>query len=61
MHGFKRNPFRILVRKPDGKVIVMQRWEDGDDIKVVVQEIGWVGADWCGQGSGRNGGLLCTR
>ena len=42
MHGLKRNPFRILVREPEGKVIAMQIWDDGDDIKVVVQEIGWV-------------------
>jgi hypothetical protein len=39
--------YRILVGKPEGKRPLgrpMSRWED--NIKMELQEVGWVGVDW---------------
>jgi hypothetical protein len=44
----KRNVYRIVVGKPEGKRslgIPRRRWVD--DIKMVLREIGWDGV-WCG-------------
>jgi hypothetical protein len=46
-HGAKRNAYRILVGKPEGKRPLGRsghRWED--NIKMAVREIGWGGMDW---------------
>jgi hypothetical protein len=40
MHGEKRNAYRILVRKPEGKIRLWRhrrKWEDKFDLR----EIGW--------------------
>jgi hypothetical protein len=39
--GEKRNAYRILVGKPEGK---RRRWVD--NIKMDLREIGWDGVDW---------------
>jgi hypothetical protein len=44
--GEKRNAYRILVRRPEGKQSVgrpRRRWVD---IKMDLREIGWGGTDW---------------
>jgi hypothetical protein len=53
----KRNPFGVLVGKPEGKRparIPRHRWED--NIKMELREIRWGGMDWIHIGTG--GGLL---
>jgi hypothetical protein len=45
--GEKRNAYRILVGKPEGKRPLGRpryRWED--NIKMDLREIGWGGMDW---------------
>jgi hypothetical protein len=45
--GEKRNVYRILVEKPEGKVPLgrpRRRWVD--NIKMDLREIGWDGVDW---------------
>jgi hypothetical protein len=46
-HGERRNAFKILVGKPEGKRPLgrlRRRWED--NIEVDLREIGWGGMDW---------------
>jgi hypothetical protein len=45
--GEKRNAYRILVGKPEGKRLrgrSRRRW--ADNIKIDLREIGWDGVDW---------------
>jgi hypothetical protein len=45
--GEKRNAYRILVGKPEGKRQLgrpRRRWED--NIRMDLREIGWSGMDW---------------
>jgi hypothetical protein len=45
--GKKRNAYRILVGKPEGKRPLgrpRRRW--GDNIKMDLREIGWNGVEW---------------
>jgi hypothetical protein len=45
--GVKRNAYRILVGKPEGKRQLgrpRRRWVD--NIKMDLREIGWDGVDW---------------
>jgi hypothetical protein len=45
--GEKRNAYRILVRKPEGKrPLGRQRRRWVDNIKMDLREIGWGGMDW---------------
>jgi hypothetical protein len=47
MHEAKRNAYRTLVRKPEGKIPLgrlRQRWEDYS--KMDSKEVGWGGLDW---------------
>jgi hypothetical protein len=47
--GEKRNAYRLLVGKPEGKRPLgrpRSRWVD--DIKIYLLEIGWGGVDWIG-------------
>jgi hypothetical protein len=46
-NGVKRNAYRILVGKPEGKRSLGRpsyRWVD--NIKINLREIGWDGMDW---------------
>jgi hypothetical protein len=58
----KRNAYRILVGKPEGKRALRRprrRWVD--NIKMDLREIGWDGVDWIGLiwlRTGTSGGLL---
>jgi hypothetical protein len=45
--GEKRNAYRILVGKPEGKISLgspRRRWVD--NIKIYLRERGWDGMDW---------------
>jgi hypothetical protein len=47
MHGEKRNKYRILLGKSEGKRPLGRprcRWED--NIKIDLRDIGWGGMDW---------------
>jgi hypothetical protein len=45
--GAKRNVYRILVGKPDGKrPLGSSRFKWVDNIKMDLREIGWYGMDW---------------
>jgi hypothetical protein len=47
MIGEKRNSYRILVAKPEGKIPLgrpRRRWVN--NIKMDLREIGWDGMDW---------------
>jgi hypothetical protein len=49
MKGEKRNAYRVLVGKPEGKRPLgtpRRRWEDNRSIKIDLREIGWDGMDW---------------
>jgi hypothetical protein len=46
-NGEKRNAYRILMRKPEGKKPLgrpRRRWVDS--IKIDLSELGWDGMDW---------------
>jgi hypothetical protein len=46
-HGEKRNAYRILVGKPEGKRPLGRPKRRGlDNIKIDVREIGWDGVDY---------------
>jgi hypothetical protein len=53
--GEKRNAYRLLVGKPEGKRLLgrsRSRWVD--NIKMDLLEIGWGGVDWIGLAQDRN-------
>jgi hypothetical protein len=64
-NGEKRNAYRILVGKPEGKRQLgrpRRRWVD--NIKMDLREVGWDGMGWIGLiwlRIGTSGGLLSTR
>jgi hypothetical protein len=54
-NGAKRNVYRILVGKLEGKRPLgrrRHRWVD--DIKIDLREIGWDGVDWIDLAQGRD-------
>jgi hypothetical protein len=53
--GEKRNAYRLLVRKPEGKRSLgrpRRRWVD--NIRVDLKEVGWGDVDWIGLAQDRN-------
>jgi hypothetical protein len=53
--GEKRNAYRIMAGKPEGKSILGRprcRWVD--NIKLDLRETGWDGADWIDMAQDRN-------
>jgi len=55
MYREERGLYRILVGKPEGKIELgrpRRRWED--NIKLDLQEIGFVGMDWIELAQGRD-------
>jgi hypothetical protein len=47
MNWEKRNPYRILVGKPEGKrPLGRPRHRRVDNIKIYLRETGWDGMDW---------------
>jgi hypothetical protein len=53
--GEKRNPYRLLLGKPEGKRPLgrpRRRW--ADHIKMDLLEVGWGGVDWIGQAQDRD-------
>jgi hypothetical protein len=53
--GEKRNAYRILVGKPEGKTPLGRprcRWVD--NIKIDLREMGWGGLDWIDLAQDRN-------
>jgi hypothetical protein len=53
--GEKRNAYRILVGKPEGKIPLgrpRRRWVD--NIKMELREIGWDGMHWIGLAQDRD-------
>jgi hypothetical protein len=44
--GEKRNAYRILVGKPEGKGPLGRRRRSVNSIKMNFREIGWDGRDW---------------
>jgi hypothetical protein len=53
--GEKRNAYRLLVAKPEGKRPLgrpRRRWMD--NIRMVLGEVGWGDVDWIGLAKGRN-------
>jgi hypothetical protein len=53
--GGKRNAYRLLVGKPEGKWPLRRprrRW--ADNIKIDLLEIGWGGVDWIGLAQDRD-------
>jgi hypothetical protein len=47
MYGERRGAYSILVGRPEGRrqlVRPRRRWED--NIKIDLEEVGWVGMDW---------------
>jgi hypothetical protein len=54
-NGEKRNPYRLLVRKPEGKRPLgrpRRRWVD--NIRMDIGEVGWGDVDWIGLTQDRN-------
>jgi hypothetical protein len=46
-HGEKRNAYRILVGRPEGKTpLGRPRHRREDNIKIDLREIGWGGMEW---------------
>jgi hypothetical protein len=53
--GEKRNAYRILVGKPEGKrPLGRPRRRSMSDIKLDLREIGWSGIDWIDMAQDRN-------
>jgi hypothetical protein len=57
--GDKRNAYRLLVGKPEGKRLLgrpRRRWVD--NIRMDLGEVGWVDVGWIGLAKHRTGGEL---
>jgi hypothetical protein len=54
-NGEKRNAYRILVGKPEGKrALARPRLRLEDNIRMDIREIGWRGMDWINLSQDRN-------
>jgi hypothetical protein len=53
--GLKRNAYRLLVGKPDGKrPLERPRRRSVDNIRMDLGEVGWSNVDWIGLAQDRN-------
>jgi hypothetical protein len=55
--GEKRNAYRLLVGKPEGKIPLgrrRRRWVDNTSIRMDLGEVGWSDVDWIGLAQDRN-------
>jgi hypothetical protein len=55
--GEKRNAYRLLVGKPEGKRSLgrpRRRWMDNTSIRMDLAEVGWGDVDWIGLAKDRN-------
>jgi hypothetical protein len=53
--GVKRNAYRLMVGKPEGKrPLGRPRCRCMDNIKMAILEIGWGGVDWIGLAQDRD-------
>jgi hypothetical protein len=55
--GEKRNAYRLLVGKPEGKRPLgrpRRRWLDNTSIRMDLGEVGWGDVDWIGLAQDRN-------
>jgi hypothetical protein len=51
----QRGEYRVLVGRPEGKrPLARSRPRGEDNIKMVLQEVGWGGVDWTGLAEDRN-------
>jgi hypothetical protein len=53
--GKKRNAYRLLVGKPNGRIPLgkpRRRWKD--NIRMDLEEVGWDEVDWIGLAQDRN-------
>ena len=54
--GDRRGEYRVLVGRPEGRISSgrpRRRWKD--NIKIVLQEVGWRGMDWIDLAQDRGG------
>jgi hypothetical protein len=56
--GEKRNAYKILVGKPEGKTKGRPRRKWVDNIKIDLREVGWDGRDWIWLRIGTGGGVM---
>jgi hypothetical protein len=53
--GKKRNSYRFLLRKPEGKRPLRRpRRRRVDNIRMDIEEVGWVDVDWIGLAKDKN-------
>jgi hypothetical protein len=53
-NGEKRNSYRLLVRKPEGRPLGRPRRRWVDNIRIDLGEVGWGDVEWIGLAQDRN-------